>query len=122
MTVYGPYKRRDGRQIVIHYEEGRKHTQSYPRYIMEQYLGRKLEKWEHVDHVNNDPTDDRIENFQLLTQKENNQKAASPIEIYRFMCPECGSWTEKEARRVRHNRKQGKAGPYCSRRCAGMAK
>lgn len=32
------------------------------RYIMEQYLGRKLEQDEVVHHVNEDKTDNRIEN------------------------------------------------------------
>lgn len=42
---------------------------------MEQKLGRELTKNEHVDHIDNDFTNDAIENLQVLTQKENNQKA-----------------------------------------------
>ncbi len=40
------------------------------RAVMEKYLGRKLEKWEHVHHVNEDPHDNRIENLQVLTSSE----------------------------------------------------
>lgn len=121
MKVYGPYRRKDGRQHVIHWDGKNRRTQSYPRYLMEQFLGRKLETWEQVDHINNDPTDDRLENFQLLTQIENNRKSAKPAEVYQFMCPMCCVWTEKLARNVRWNRKQGKSGPYCSKSCAGKA-
>ena len=36
------------------------------RWMMEQYLGRVLETWEHVDHINRNKRDNRIENFRLL--------------------------------------------------------
>lgn len=122
MKVYGPYRRKDGRQHVIHYDGVTRRTQSYPRYMMEQFLGRKLEVWEQVDHINEDPTDNRIENFQLLTRADNNRKSSTPAEIYQFICPICKLWSSKPATVVRSNRKQGKKGPYCSKRCAGMAK
>ena len=40
------------------------------RYVMEQYLGRKLESYEHVHHINGNPTDNKIENLQVLTNSE----------------------------------------------------
>lgn len=128
-TVYGPYRRKDGRQHVIHYDAvtQSRRTQSYPRYLMEQHLGRELDSWEHVDHINGDSSDDRIENFQLLTQSANNAKAIKETgreaETYVFSCPVCGVKTKVELRRVMHNQvKQGKSGPYCSRSCAGKAR
>lgn len=40
------------------------------RRIMEEHLGRKLEKWEHVHHINEDPKDNRIENLMIVTSEE----------------------------------------------------
>lgn len=123
MTVYGPYKRKDGRQIVIHYDEitQTRRTQSYPRYLMEQHLGRKLEEWEQVDHINDDPTDDRIDNFQLLTQVDNIKKSAVAAKIYEGECPTCGIKVTVPYRQYKRNQiTLGHAGPFCSRSCAGQ--
>lgn len=53
----------------------------YHRWAMEQHLGRKLESNEHVHHINNDPQDNRIENLQLLTQREHNRLHRESLKI-----------------------------------------
>lgn len=40
------------------------------RYLMEQHLGRKLDRNEQVHHINGDWRDNRIENLQVLTNSE----------------------------------------------------
>jgi hypothetical protein len=44
---------------------------SLARYLMCVNLGRYLLPNEHVDHINEDKTDDRIENLQILSPNEN---------------------------------------------------
>ncbi len=122
MRIYGPYLRKDGRKhVVIIHDDGTRQTKSYPRLLMEQYLGRELLEEETVDHINEDFTDDRIENLQLLTREENSAKAMidKPAKIYEFICPNCGKESWKFLRDVKANRSKGKKGPYCSRICAG---
>lgn len=124
MKVYGPYTREDGRKHVILYdfEAGIRRTQSYPRYLMEQHLGRPLEEYETVDHIDEDFTNDDISNLQLLSREENARKSMSfrPAEMGWFTCPCCDKDFEKELRTVRHNQgRKGGAGPFCSRSCAG---
>ncbi len=40
------------------------------RIVMAEHLGRPLATDEHVHHLNGDPTDDRIENLQVMSAKE----------------------------------------------------
>jgi len=57
------------KQIKINGKMVREH-----RYIMEQYLGRKLERWEHVHHINDDSSDNRIENLEVLSNSDHQRK------------------------------------------------
>lgn len=122
MKIYGPYTRKDKRQvIVIVHDSGKKQTKSYPRHLMEIHLGRELLPKEHIDHINNDPSDNRIENLQILSQKENNKKQSllKPRQTYKFICPCCGKESEKNLNYVLGNKKKNRTGPFCSRQCAG---
>lgn len=123
MKVYGPYKRKDGRKHVIVYDFklGIRQTISYPKYLMEQHLGRKLTEDETIDHINNDYTDDRLENLQILSRVDNISKSTVPAEIMTFKCPNCFKMFELLARQYRGNQvSKGKSGPFCSRSCAGQ--
>lgn len=90
---------------------------------MERHLGRRLEPHEHVDHINDDPTDDRIENLQIISQLENTLKyhALHPKEIWTVTCKECNKDFERPAQDLRKHAKSGKPGPYCGKSCAGKA-
>lgn len=85
---------------------------------MSTHLGRILEKDEQVDHINNDKTDDRIENLQILSPKDNVDKYNASTKGKRYMllkCPSCGSTFEKEY----HNtfERVGSKFHCCSRKC-----
>lgn len=57
------------KQITINGKNIRLH-----RYLMEQHLGRKLETWEHVHHINNDSFDNRLENLEVLSNSDHQKK------------------------------------------------
>jgi DNA-directed RNA polymerase subunit RPC12/RpoP len=119
--IYGPYKRReDNRAIVqIHYLDGTKTTQLYAKYLLEQNLGRHLTIDETVDHKDENPLNDSIDNLQILSLS-NNIKKSKPIEYMEFICPNCNK--EFEIRAIQYKNSQiyhKNAGPYCSKRCAG---
>ena len=121
MKVYGPYTRKDGRQHVILYQDGKRKTVSYPKFLLEQKLGRSLLPNETCDHIDNDHTNNCLENLQVLTRTDNARKynALRQTEEGVFTCPVCNCSFTKVLRYVRANLKQGKTGPYCSRSCAG---
>jgi hypothetical protein len=109
--------------MTVWYDDGSKGTTLYSRYLMKSHLG-EIPEGKTVDHINEDPADDRIDNFQLLTKSENASKSnrlRKHITWHEFICPQCGKPAKKDARQVRHNAKQNKSGPYCSRRCARAA-
>lgn len=123
MKVYGPYTRKDGRQIVIKIDNGIRKTQSYPRYLMEMYLGRLLSTEEEVDHIDNDYRNNHISNLQLLSTKDNRIKEMNrthrTLKMFSGTCPICSIVFQKPLNQVKGNLKKGKAGPFCSRSCAG---
>lgn len=120
--MLGPYTRKDGRKhFVVYYSDGTRGSKSYPKWLVEQKIGRTLESWETADHINEDKTDDRLENLQVLSLSDNVKKhnLLNPAKIYYFFCPCCGNGSKKPMNWVRGNWKKGKSGPYCSRKCAG---
>jgi predicted RNA-binding Zn-ribbon protein involved in translation (DUF1610 family) len=118
--VYGPYlDRQQGRRIVIlAYDDGTRKTTAYARWLMEQHLGRTLDEDEEVDHIDEDKLNDTLSNLQVLPKADHRVKSGTRTYV-EFVCPACGTTASKLASKIRHNRKQGKAGPFCSRSCAG---
>jgi|GraSoi2013_100cm_1033763.scaffolds.fasta_scaffold18608_2 hypothetical protein len=78
ITVYGPYSRKDERKHVVLWDGIKTSTVSYPKFLMERKIGRKLEPHETVDHINGNFTDDRPENLQILTRAGNALKSITP--------------------------------------------
>lgn len=119
MKVYGPYTNYQDRKFVIIRTNGKNKTTQYARYLLEQHLGRSLSSSETVDHIDGNFRNDSLDNLQILSRADNIRKSIKPKEMITFTCPVCKKETTKEARNIRANRKQGKAGPYCGKSCSG---
>lgn len=126
MKIHGPYTYNSGpnkgrRYVNIRRDDGSKTSMLYSRYIYEATYG-SIPEGMQVDHIDEDKTNDAIENLQLLTSSDNLRKniAVRPREeLVTFTCPQCGNEATKLARNVRANQKKGHAGPFCGRTCAG---
>jgi hypothetical protein len=123
IRIYGPYTRKDGRMHIIAYNNGKRKTISYPKYLLEQKLGRTLLANETCDHIDGDFTNNSISNLQVLDRSDNIRKHAAlrPLKLGVFTCPVCNCSFTRSMSQARHNKKQNKTGPYCGRSCAGKS-
>lgn len=116
MKIYGPYTRKNGRKHIITIEEGKRKTTSYPKWLLEQHIGRKLVGDETTDHINGDFRDDSLSNLQILSRIANAEKSAKKgRKISTLVCKHCNKTFERFTSQVRNNRD----GPFCSKRCVG---
>lgn len=106
------------RVVALTRNDGTKTSTSYARYLMSCHLGRYLNANEHVDHIDNNKMNDAIDNFQILTQKENNQKGKKRTYV-KLKCPICNVTFSKEKRQITNKIKNDKT-PTCSRKCGGI--
>lgn len=123
--VYGPYIRKnDGRQhVVIIWPDKKRQTVSYPKYLTEIRLNRYLNFNETVDHIDGNFNNNYPNNIQILNRKIHSKQDARKLQKQEFICPRCGIKFELESSKLSHaiqNRKKGRTGPFCSRRCAGI--
>lgn len=120
--VYGPYTRKDGRQHMVIVSDDKKTTISYPKWLMEQHLGRKLETWETVDHLDENPLNNNIDNLEVVSRQENIKRwhEKRPAEYLKLTCKVCGTVFEKrKAAEIYDRAIRKKDGPFCSKSCVG---
>jgi hypothetical protein len=127
--VYGPYVGDDGRKrMVLYYADQSTSSVAYARVLLSVKLGRLLTDDEEADHKNNDNTDDRIDNLQVLTREENLLKErwhyiVNVQELYGFVCANCETpflITHRDLMNKLNQTKDGLA--FCSRRCSAQYK
>lgn len=123
MKVHGPYKRKsDGRQIVIIVElNGQRRTVSYPKWLMECQLGRRLDpNLETVDHIDSNIDNNDLSNLRVVPRDQHSADDTRRVKPHKFTCAWCNKEFERSPRLVRDKARKNKAGPFCSRRCAGQ--
>lgn len=118
--IHGPYKRPDGRQIVIIVNDDKsRRTVSYPKFLMEQELGRQLGPDETIDHWDSNFDNNDLDNLRVVPRSEHSGDDTRRVKPVKFDCSWCDKEFERSPRLVRDKAKKNKAGPFCSRSCAG---
>lgn len=106
---------KDGRKRVdLVGKEGRT-TVSYARYLLSVKLGRLLTENEEADHIDQDKTNDNIENLQVLTVEEHKIKTKqelSGLTMISCVCPHCDLVFERRLGLVGRTENT-----FCSRSC-----
>lgn len=118
--VYGPYTNSRDREFVILVDkDGNRKTKSYPKYLLEQHLGRELDPNEEtVDHVNYNRKDNDISNLEIIPRKEHSRLDTRRVKLVKLNCVLCNKEFERSPRDIRDKASKGKSGPYCSKSCA----
>lgn len=112
--IYGPYQNQGNRQIVIMYRpDGSRTGMDFGRYLMSVQMGRMLSTREHVDHIDNNPSNNTLANLQILTPGQNRRKNAAPMAVVQLQCMVCGNRFFREAHRVHKDVMR----TNCSRSC-----
>ena len=119
--TYGPYMMGNGRQIVIIVdEEGNRRTVSYPKYLLEQHLGRQLDKdKETVDHIDLNKDNNDLSNLRIMPREEHSREDTRRVKLIKLVCDWCGDKFERSPRLLRDKSKKGVTGVFCSKSCAG---
>lgn len=99
------------RTVILFNNKNNRSSVSYARYQLAIKLQRYLTNNEFADHIDNDKTNDDINNLQILTRKENNLKSNKGITWIDMICPKCNKNFKKELRQYRHKNH------CCSRSC-----
>jgi hypothetical protein len=99
---------------------GRRRTVSYPKWLLEVQLGRKLDpNMETVDHIDSNFNNNSLENLRIMPRDEHSADDTRRVEMAKFKCAWCDNEFERSPRLIRDKAKNNKAGPFCSRKCAG---
>lgn len=89
------------------------------RFVIEQQLGRKLARAEHVHHRDGDKHNNHLGNLELITASSHAKTHARSAETITLTCPECRRSFTTSARQVRSRKKNGALRAFCSRQCSG---
>lgn len=118
VRIRGPYLCKDGRKRIDVIVKNKGKSCLLARAKLEVKLGRPLKKFETVDHIDGNKTNDRTKNLQVLTRKENASKAKDKIVQPLVKCAWCKTKFQLSKEQCKPSNR-GKAGPFCSRSCSG---
>ena len=101
---------------------------SYPKYLIEQAIGRRLQEDEQIHHKDHNPLNNDLSNLEIRQLGEHQSEHQIKYFDTTAICQWCGkefAWSAAQQRqfyanRDRSNRNHSLANPFCSRRCSGL--
>ena len=103
------------RVCMLRKADGTTKSVSYAKYLYTSYYNCDVAEGDHIDHINGDKMDDRIENLQAISGTYNRQKDHKHKEMVICVCPVCGTEFLFNKRNLPF-----RPNPCCSRRCGGI--
>lgn len=117
------YFGKDGRLRVYVKNTGK--TISYPKYLMENELGRELSPDEDVHHKDKNPLNNDITNLVVMKHSDHTREHMTKYFDTTAVCGWCGKefvWSAKHQKNFYSNRRNhghNAEAPFCSRECSG---
>lgn len=113
--VYVATNKEPRRVATLKHQDGTLHSMSYAKYLYTSHYKCEIDKENHIDHINGDKMDDRVENLQVISSTYNRQKDHKHKEMLLVVCPVC----KKEFLLPKSNISTH-PNPCCSRKCGGI--
>lgn len=118
---------KDGR--IRMYNPTSQKVTSYPRFVLEQKIGRSLLPQEQVHHIDGNPLNNEIDNLEIMLLGEHQSQHSRKYFDRNMICPECGEeflWTAKQQKYFYSSLSRkvprcpnGIKQPFCSKQCCG---
>ena len=89
-TAYLSINKEPRRVCTLRKADGTMTSMAYAKYLYTSHYNCEVAQGDHVDHINGDKMDDRIENLQKISQKYNSIKDKKCREMIMRKCPVCG--------------------------------
>lgn len=104
------------RVALLYRSDGTSKTMRYAKYLYTSVYKEDIDGTEyHIDHINGNKMDDRIENLQKITGRYNRAKDHGTREMTLCKCPVCGTEFLFYTRNLPFH-----PNPCCSRKCGGI--
>ncbi len=124
-SILGPYTRKDGRKHIIlsnstlpKTSRDKLKTVSFPKALVESHINRRLKPNETVDHLDRNKLNDDLWNLKVTDRATHASLDATRVHVGEISCQQCGSLFTPTVDQC--NLKRKSAGPFCSKRCAGL--
>lgn len=114
-TLYIAINKEPRRVATLRRSDGSLTSMSYAKYLYTSYYMCDVAEGDHVDHINGNKMDDRIDNLQVISGTYNRQKNKRHKEMLILKCPVCG-----EEFLFRKSNLSTHPNPCCSRKCGGI--
>lgn len=114
-TVYVNINKEPRRVATLRKPNGEMISMSYAKYLYTSHFNTDVNPMDHVDHINGDKLDDRIENLQVISGYYNRIKNKKHKEMILLNCPVCNQEFLFPKRNLSTHKN-----PCCSRKCGGI--
>lgn len=114
-VVVARYTKKGDPYIRVRLSDGR--ITGEHRFLVEQRLGRKLRRNEHVHHKDGTKRNNRSRNLEVKEASVHSRDHQKPAKVVQLNCPACGVRFTRSLRYVRSKKALGVQYLYCGRRC-----